>query len=305
MKLADLDEDALVRRMTRRLPTGGRVVVGPGDDCAVVRVKGRTELQLLKTDCLLENVHFLRDQPAENVGWKALCRTLSDIAACGGRPDSALVTIALPEAAKLDWVDGFFRGLNRAARRFKTSVVGGETSRSPGGIFISISMTGWVKPCRLALRSGGRTGDALFVTGRLGGSIKGRHLRFTPRLEEARWLVKRFRVRAMMDLSDGLGSDLPRLADASRKGFDVAVADIPRASGCSVEQAIGDGEDYELLFAVAPSDCEKLAGAWRTRFPKTRLSRIGRLVADRSSRTPLVTGFRHFSGCQPGEKTDS
>lgn len=305
MKLSELAEDALVKRLTRRLPLSGDVISGPGDDCAVVRVKGRTALQLLKTDCVVEDVHFLRSHPAERVGWKAICRALSDVAACGGRPDAALVTVALPDDLEVDWIERFYRGLDKAARRFQTSVVGGETARSPSGIFVSIALTGWVKPERLALRSGGLTGDALFVTGHLGGSMGGRHLRFVPRLEEARWLVKRFPVHAMMDLSDGLGADLPRLADASRKGFEVERSAIPRHRECTTEQAIGDGEDYELLFAMPTSATKELARAWAEKFPKVPITRIGRLVANRGARTRLSAGFAHFSGCQSPENPDS
>lgn len=304
MNLSDIGEDALVERLTRRLHLTGRVVVGPGDDCAVIRVKGREELQLLKTDCVVEDVHFLRGQLPDRVGWKALCRALSDIAACGGRPDAALVTVALPEELGVDWVETFYRGLGRAARRFRTAIVGGETARSTGGIFVSIALTGWVKPSRLALRSGGKAGDALFVTGRLGGSLRGRHLTFVPRIDEARWLVKRFPVHAMMDLSDGLGADLPRLADASKCGFEVDMDSIPRNRGCTVAQAVGDGEDYELLFALPAPDGAALPTEWARKFPRTPLTRIGRLVRPRASRTGLPAGFEHFSGCQPGANAD-
>jgi thiamine-monophosphate kinase len=107
----------------------------------------------------------------------------------------------------------------------------------------------------------------------------------------------------MMDLSDGLGADLPRLADASRKGYDVNLAAIPLHRGCTVQQAVGDGEDYELLFAVAPHDAGPLAAAWREKFPRVSLTRIGALLADLSRRTPLSAGYTHFSDCQPQEKS--
>jgi thiamine-monophosphate kinase len=300
--LSAVREDELVSRLTRRLPEGGRVIAGAGDDCAVVRVPSRKEFQLLKTDCLVENVHFLRDHPAEKVGWKALCRTISDIAACGGKPDSALVTLAAPQDLAVEWVEKLYRGLSRAARRYGISIVGGETARSPGGVFLSVALTGWVKPGRLVLRSGGRAGDFLFVTGRLGGSFgaggAGHHLSFSPRVEEARWLVRNFPIHAMMDLSDGLGADLPRLADASRKGYELDLGALPLRPGCTVEQAAGDGEDYELLFAIDPNEAESLLRRWRRKFPRVPLSHIGHLLADRKRRTPLVPGYMHFSDCQ-------
>jgi thiamine-monophosphate kinase len=304
--MSGLSEDELVERLTRRLPVSGRVVAGAGDDCAAVRVPGRKELQLLKTDCLLEGVHFLREHAGEKVGWKALCRTISDIAACGGKPDAALVTLAAPPDGDTAYLEAIYRGLRRAAQRYGVSIVGGETARSPGALFISIALTGWVKRTRLILRSGGRARDALFVTGKLGGSFgSGRHLTFLPRAEEGRWLAKNFEIHAMMDLSDGLGTDLPRLARASRKGFEVDPGAIPRHRGCDVAQAVGDGEDYELLFAVSEPAAAVLPGAWRAKFPRLPLTRIGSLLADRTRTTPLVAGYTHFSDCQPGEKTDS
>lgn len=298
--LSDVGEDALVARLIRRLPLGPRVEAGPGDDCAVLRVPGRRERQLLKTDCLVEGVHFRRDHAPELVGRKALARAISDIAACGGKPDAALVTVAAPGDLPVSYLEGIYAGLVRTARRFGVSIVGGETARSPGGLFLSVALTGWVKPGRLATRRGGRAGDALFVTGRLGGSFgadgNGRHLTFIPRLAEARWLTKNFAVHAMMDLSDGLGADLPRLADVSRRGYTVDLEAIPRTRGCSVAQAVGDGEDYELLFAVAARDAAKLATAWGGKFPRVPLTRIGALRAKRAERTPLAPGYGHFAG---------
>jgi len=298
--LSGIPEDELVRRLTRRLPAGRRVVAGVGDDCAVVRVPGRKELQLLKTDCVIEGVHFLREHAGEKVGWKALCRAISDIAACGGKPDATLVTIAAPADMAPAYLDAIYAGLRKAAKEFGVSVVGGETARSPGALFLSIALTGWVKRGRFVRRGGGRARDALFVTGRLGGSFaSGRHFSFTPRVKEARWLVTNFDVHAMMDLSDGLGTDLPRFANASRKGYEIDVASLPCHRGCTERQAIGDGEDYELLFALPAAESPALEAAWRTRFPRLPLTRIGTLLADRARRTPLAAGYSHFSDCQP------
>ena len=297
--LSDLREDDLVERLTRRLPVGRRVIAAAGDDCAAVRVPGGRELQLLKTDCLVEDVHFRRAHRPEQVGWKALCRAISDIGACGGKPDAALVTVAAPGDLPAAYLEGIYRGLARAARRFGVSIVGGETARSPGAFFLSIALTGWVKPARLVRRSGGRAGDALFVTGRLGGSFGadgcGRHLGFTPRVAEGRWLAKNFTIHAMMDLSDGLGADLPRLADASRRGYAIELEAIPRHRGCTTAQAVGDGEDYELLFAVAAANVDALTAAWRVKFPRLALTRIGTLTAKRGDRTPLAPGYTHFA----------
>jgi thiamine-monophosphate kinase len=132
---------------------------------------------------------------------------------------------------------------------------------------ISISAAGFVEKARCVRRNGGKAGDLLFVTGRLGGSSRGRHLNFVPRVHEARWLTQHFSIHAMMDLSDGLGADLPRLAEASGVGFEIETKALPRTRGCSIQQAINDGEDYELLFALSPHDLASLQAKWRRKFP--------------------------------------
>jgi len=303
VKLDATNEDTLVRQLTRGLPAGSHVFAGAGvDDCAVIRVKGTASLQLLKTDCVLEGVHFLRSHPPDRVGWKALCRAISDIAASGGKPDAAVITLAMPGDLSTDWPLQFQRGLRRAARRFGVSIVGGETARSPRGIFVSVALTGWVERRHLVLRSGGKAGDLLFVTGRLGGAVArdygGRHLSLIPRVAEVQWLVQHTKVHAMMDLSDGLGADLQRLADASRAGYEIDLDAIPRTRGCDVRSAISDGEDYELLLAVPPRSAKNLPQAWRRQFPRLPLTCIGRLTSDVRARTPLTPGYSHFSGCQ-------
>jgi thiamine-monophosphate kinase len=144
-------------------------------------------------------------------------------------------------------------------------------------------------------RRGGKPGDDLFVTGRLGGSLKQKHLKFIPRIAESRWLTKNFSVHAMMDVSDGLGSDLPRLARASNVGFDIESEKLPLSRGAHVNEAISEGEDYELLFAVSPHDGKRLLREWRREFPKLLLTRIGLLTrkANIENRN-LPRGYIHF-----------
>lgn len=291
MTLGELGEDKIVERVVARLPRPDRVEVGPGDDCAVVRFGA--EKQVLKTDCVIENIHFLPSTAPLRVGWKALCRVISDFGAMGATPLDALVTLAAPRDTAISWVDEFYQGLLAAAHRYNVSVVGGETARSPGPIFVSIAMSGSPPAKGIALRSGGRRGDRLFVTGRLGGSIAGHHLDFEPRLWEGQWLVEHFPIHAMLDLSDGLAADLPRLARASKVGFSVDPQKLPINEGCSYEQAIGDGEDYELLFAIPPQLVSDLVKAWSTAFPAVLLTEIGELTAAKSTRFP-GTGFDHF-----------
>jgi thiamine-monophosphate kinase len=152
-----------------------------------------------------------------------------------------------------------------------------------------------VEDGRWISRTGGKVNDELYVTGQLGGSIRGKHLRFIPRVEESRWLVRSFQLHAMMDLSDGLGADLPRLAAASGVSFEVDESAIPRTRGCSIEQAISDGEDYELLFAMAPDNARVLERRWSAKFPKLQLTRIGRWVCRSSRSQALPPGYVHFA----------
>ena len=288
-------EESLLAEILPGLPGGAGLVLGPGDDCAAVRMPGGRGLVLLKTDCIAEGVHFLRSHDPVRVGWKALCRPLSDIAAMGGTPEHALVTVFSPPDVGGDYWKAFYRGLGRAARQFGIAIAGGELSRQLSGIAVSVALTGHVAKRHLVTRSGGRPGDFLFVTGTLGGSIAGHHLDFVPRLAEGRWLAENFRPRAMMDLSDGLGGDLPRLARASGCGFEVDMASLPRRRGCDAAAAISDGEDYELLFALPPQRAIAIRKPWSRAFPKTRLTCVGRLNTSAEAPPGWPGGWDHFS----------
>ena len=291
MKLREIGEDAVVEAITRELRFDGRVEIGPGDDCALVRFG--QNLQLLKTDCVVEGIHFLPETPGRAVGWKALCRVISDIGAMGGDPLDAVITVAISPDRELGWLTDLYAGLNEAAARYGVNLVGGETSRSPGPVFVSVALTGKIEKERLVVRSGGKIGDRLYVTGRLGGSLQGKHLSFEPRLAESRWLTQNFKLHAMIDLSDGLGSDLPRLAKASGTGFEIDFSALPKNAGCSEEQALTDGEDYELLFAVSEEDGAKLEADWIKAFSELPLTRIGRLT-ERNGDPLIKPGYDHF-----------
>jgi len=287
-----------VARLRRLLPPTSRSVhTGIGDDCAAVESGRRGVLTLLKTDCVVEGRHFLARDAASSIGWKAACRAVSDIAACGGEPRFALVTCVLPRAQTGRWLDGLYRGLSRAARSYGFEIVGGELARTEGPAMISVALTGEVSRREFVPRGGGRPGDVLYVTGVLGGSLRsGWHLRFTPRAKEARWLAEHFRPRAMMDVSDGLAADLPRMAAASGTGFVLDPPCVPRRRGASVQEALGEGEDFELLFAVAPSRAMRLEAAWRRHFPRLKLSRIGRLApCGTTDGLGPARGFDHFA----------
>src|SRR5438477_9048369 len=269
MKLRRVGEDALVASLLRELPGWPKLI---GDDCAVVGFAGAENLLALKTDCVVERIHFQTSTNPERVGWKAMMRPLNDFAAISALPQFALITLIVPATRSTSWVKKLYRGLKRAASRFGVAIVGGETSATRGPAVISVSVSGFVEKNRWISRSGGKRGDDLFVTGRLGGSLLEKHLRFVPRINESRWLTKNFRIHAMMDLSDGLGADLPRLARASGVGFAVDETSLPLNRGCTPEQAVSDGEDYELLFAISPKDSHSLARRWRKKFPRIPLT---------------------------------
>ena len=296
MKLRDFGEDRLLGRLLPRFRLDKSVVAGAGDDCAVVLLPNEKKLMLLKTDCVVEGVHFRSSDDAPAVGWKAMMRPLSDFAAMSGLPQFALVTLIAPSRTSVRKIDDLYRGLQRAAARFDVKIVGGETGGTRGPIAISVSVVGFVEQNRWVSRRGGKAGDDLFVTGRLGGSIRAKHLRFMPRINESRWLTENFSVHAMMDLSDGLGADLPRLAKASKVGFQILMKCLPLSRGATIENAISDGEDFELLFAISSRNRAELERKWKKRFPRLPLTRIGQLHRPSSikHRTSLRRGFVHF-----------
>jgi thiamine-monophosphate kinase len=225
------------------------------------------------------------------VGWKAVARVLSDFAAMGGQPQEILVTLALQKDTPLRWVTGLYSGMKKCLAFHGGIIVGGETTSLPAGApaVISIAGRGTVSSSQLVTRSGGKPGDALFVTGKLGGSIRGRHLTFTPRIAEADWLTKNFRLRAMMDLSDGLAKDLPRLAKMSGCGFRVMQEALPKNHGCTIAQALSDGEDYELLFSLSAHSAAQLINKWPFDLP---LTKVGNLVSEKGDH--LEGGWGHF-----------
>ena len=295
MKLGDLGEDRLLEQLLARFSLNSAVVLGPGDDCAVVETRDRGNVLVLKTDCVVEGVHFLQGTSAWDVGWKAMMRPLSDFAATSALPQFALITLMAPEQTKVAWVKELYRGLRRAAKQFEISIVGGETSSTSGPIAVSTSVAGFVERDRWVSRGGGKAGDDLFVTGRLGGALKQKHLQFIPRIVESRWLTENFSIHAMMDLSDGLGTDLPRLARASKVGFKIEMKKLPRTRGAKINDAISEGEDYELLFAISRRDRSRLQQRWAKKFPNLPLTRIGSL--NRQSKIEsrrLPRGYFHF-----------
>ena len=293
--LADIGEDELIHRLVARLKLDRSVIVGPGDDCAVVKAPAKAgERLLLKTDTVVEGVHFTAETPPKLIGRKAMARVISDFAAMAGTPCHALVTLIAPPQTPVKRVLAVYAGLREMAEAHGVNIVGGETSRGEQ-LILTVSLTGTVGEKSWIARSTAKAGDLLLVTGRLGGSIKGKHLRFEPRVAEARWLTEHLPVRAMMDLSDGLAKDLPRLADASGLGFELWAPEIPITPGCTLEQALGDGEDYELLLAVSPKMKASIMHQWHCFSPQVPLTVIGQLLPlDGKSTNKLKGGWEHF-----------
>jgi len=286
-----MNEFELIARLTQSLPTNECVVTGAGDDCAVLDLGVPEKLILFKTDAVVEGVHFTDETPPEKIGRKALARCLSDIAAMAGTPLAALVTIALPGQFDAELVAKIYAGLNALAKESGVAVVGGETTTNPERILISIALLGTVPRGKQILRDGAKPGDAIFVTGELGGSLAGKHLDFTPRLAEARWLAAHFPIHAMLDVSDGLAGDLRHIVNASKVGAEIHKPALPIARAAKLRAkenpaakpaalaALTDGEDFELLFTIAAKNAVKLLDAWKQKFPETQLNCIGKIVA--------------------------
>jgi len=302
-----MNEFELIARLTQSLPTNENVVVGAGDDCAVLDLGIPEKLILFKTDAVVEGVHFTREMPPEQIGRKALARCLSDIAAMAGTPTAALVTIALPKDFKAEFVVKIYDGLNALAEKCGVAIVGGETTTIPERILISISLIGTVPRGKLILRSGAKVGDAIFVTAELGGSLAEKHLSFEPRLAEARWLAEHFSIHALMDLSDGLAGDLRHILNASKVGAAILKTAVPISRAAKLRSkensaakpafvaALTDGEDFELLFTIASKDAVKLLDAWKKQFPQLKLSCIGKIVAGDGILIRDKTGSHKFN----------
>jgi len=291
--LADIGEDALVRRITATLKTDASVLLGPGDDCAVVTGPGKGEKLVLKTDTIVEGVHFTPDTPPKLIGRKAIARVLSDFAAMAAIPRHALVTLIAPPSTPVKRVLDLYAGMSQLADEFDVRIVGGETS-SGSQLVITVSMSGTVPTKKWITRSGARAGDHIFVTGSLGGSINGKHLKFQPLVREAQTIARLIKPTAMMDLSDGLAKDLTRLVDQCGLGYELQPEFIPCTPGCTLEQALNDGEDYELLFTVSPRIMIRHIYACPRIHPGLTLRDIGTLVADPKQRSLKGGGWDHF-----------
>lgn len=335
MRIANIGEFALIERL-RGLVAVERpdIIAGIGDDVAVLSVDG-DEWLLATVDCQVEEIHFLRRAitPAQ-LGRRALAINLSDIAAMGGHPLFALVSLGLPSSLEVLWVEELYHGLGQEARRHGVAIVGGNMTRSPGGIWIDVTVLGRARRDEVVLRSGARPGDRVLVTGQLGAAAAGlellldpeltrivgdpepaltRHFTPTPRLAEGRVIARSRRATAMIDLSDGLSSDIGHICEQSGVGVRLWAAELPIAPAARAiaaargeppwNIALAGGEDYELCFTAPPEAAASLASAIleETGTPVAIVGEILPAEAGRWLRLPegdaiplVARGWEHF-----------
>ncbi len=276
-------ESDLIRWIRGESPANDTILVGIGDDAALVRNPSASTL--ITTDMLIQGVHFdLASASPREVGWKAMARNVSDIAAMGGRSTVAVAAAALPRGFPERDGQGIVRGLLDCADAFGVRLVGGDLAVTPGQLVLTVTLLGDLGGRPPVLRSGARVGDALLVTGTLGGSLLGKHLRFTPRQAEGLLLAERYTPHAMIDISDGLARDLHHILEESGVGARLWADRIPlsddarraaAASGRSpLDHALGDGEDYELLFTLDAVSASRLLAEQPLDVPLTQIGVI-------------------------------
>ncbi len=337
MELSSLGEFGLIGRIQKLAPRkSSSTLIGIGDDAAALKVSASSSTLLITTDLLLEGVHFdLSYTDFFSLGWKSASVNLSDIAAMGGIPRFCLTALGIPAGISVEQITEFYRGFNALLKSYRTTLIGGDTCSSRKGLFISVTALGEVEPNRIITRAGARPGDKIYVTGTLGDSAAGlellqmrsaeceksesrksksslqklitRHLRPVPRIEWGRKLALSGCASAMIDLSDGLSSDLFHIGEQSGVGAEISVDRIPLSDALhkltgklakpAVHYALSGGEDYELLFTAPPGKMKKLRSL---KLPLTEIGLItsGKtfsLVDNRGRKKPLLpTGYDHF-----------
>ncbi len=322
--LGNIGEFGLIKRIAPLFPSNPDVVVGIGDDCAVLRSGDQT--LLVTSDLSIENVHFRRSACSpEDLGWKALAVSLSDIAAMGGVPKFGVVSVAAPAETSADFLEGIARGMAQAARFGKIAIVGGDTTKSCEGVVIDTIVIGEAPGGRYLLRAGAQDGDVACVTGPTGLSGAGflaiqngwnvpaviaAHCRPTPRLAEGQWLLEQEGVHAMLDVSDGLAQDTGHLANAAGLGVDFTTDRLPRSSELEAflnahpevdgpSLMLSGGEDYELALAVSVHAHDALAARFEAEFHRP-LFRVGTFTSAHAAlrldgKALEKGGFDHFA----------
>ena len=308
MKIESIGEFGLIEELSSLLPDGEDVIKGIGDDAAVLKGRRRDSYLLVATDSIAENIHFRRSSGAYWIGRKGLAVNLSDIAAMGGTPLWAVVNLGIPSGLSVRYCRQLYRGLSELAEEYELSVVGGDTFRSPDGIIISVTVIGEVEKKRCVFRAGARPGDVICVTGKLGEG-SGKHLKFTPRIKEGRYLAESFSPSAMIDISDGLFADLGHICRASGVGAVIGESAVPLAArlrGKSEKvklRALGGGEEFELLFSLPENEIGNLLSSFAAE-TGTTVTPIGKIIDDQGRRELVgrdgrvkpfpETGYTHF-----------
>lgn len=308
-------EFELIERLKKQIPKNLQGLIPIGDDAGALRF-ARNKMVWVSVDAVVDGVDFrIGKIRPEEAGRKALAVSLSDMAAMGARPVAFVAAVGIPNGLSGAWLLRFQRGMVTLAKKYSVACLGGDISRAKQ-FFASVTILGEAVSSRAILRKGARPGDWIAVTGALGGSILRHHYGFEPRVAEGRFLAERFRPHAMIDISDGLLQDLGHLLKASKAGAEIEWDRIPvsgdarilsrKDKRCVYEHALTDGEDFELLFTVPPAVRKKLAREWKRRFPRVRLSWIGRMTGaagqvrwlknGRPVSAPRLkkTGFKHF-----------
>ena len=276
----EFDFIADIRKMFARVPNNN--FEGIGDDCAVLPMGD--EVLVFTSDMLNEGVHFLADKStAYQIGYKSLMVNISDVVAMGAKPVATLLSLALPEERFGVWSADFMRGYHAASKKYGVKLVGGDTSKSKSGVCVSVTAIGRAPQANVKRRSSAKVGDVVMVTGKLGASAVGLrdvlsgkittrnakiHLMPEARVEEGVWLGEQPEVRAMMDISDGIASDLQHILDESKKRAVVVEKSIPIAKGATLADALCGGEDYELLLTVDRRKADDLSQRFEAKFGK-------------------------------------
>lgn len=272
-----MNEFDIINWIRKNWKPKGSVLTGPGDDCALVNMNGSN--LVISIDTITQGVHFLPDTDPYRIGWKAAASSLSDIGACGCEPAGIVVSCLLPKSTSEEFVRDLFRGIEAVCTACNIAIAGGDISATKGGVTISVTSFGKVPEKGMVLRSSAQPGDAVLVTGILGGSFEGKHLTFLPRIAESLRIREIVEPSSMIDISDGLSSELNHISKESGVGIEVFLSEVPvspdvkvRYSENKKEQmihALTDGEDFELLFTVPGEDKDALLEQWDMDVPLT------------------------------------
>ncbi|MFQ5825083.1 MAG: thiamine-phosphate kinase [bacterium] len=308
MDIKEIGEFGLIERIKKIVEVPNKdLLTGMDDDTAAFRIS-KDQILLLSTDALIEGVHFsLKYFSFFHLGWRAMAANLSDLAAMGGWPQYAVVSLSLPQNLQVESVEEMYHGMKTLADQYHTTIIGGDTTRSPERIFISLAVIGQVEENQLTQRAGAQVGDALFITGTLGGSQAGlkvlksqeawlkkkygsaveRHLSPKPRIKEALFLVNKFAIHSMIDISDGLASEVNHICHQSDVGALVYESQLPLDPETKsvaeyfgespVDYAMNGGEDYELLFTTPEINVHEIQKKIHKKFGLS-CSKVGMII---------------------------